>query len=124
MAPLAMVHVTGAPLTVAVPALLSVRPSSVLVAPRRSSVAPEAIVVRPDPLNVPSDQVIPPLTVMLSEPERIPPDRVRVVSAIASPLARLRVPRVTVRAVPLEMIVEAGRKLTVAPLTEVIPVTL
>ena len=65
-----------------------------------------------------------PLTVRLSEPERIPPDRVRVVSAIASPLARFRVPRVTVRAVPFEVIVEAGVKLTVAPLTEVIPVTL
>src|SRR5712692_11417352 len=124
MAPLAMVRVTAAPLTVAVPALLRFRPSSVLAAPERSRVPPDAIVVVPDPLIVPPDQVAAPLTVMLSEPERTPPDRLRVVSAVASPLVRFKVPRLTVRAVPSEASVEAGAKLTVAPLTELVPVTL
>ena len=124
MAPLAMVRVTAAPLIVAAPALLRVRPSRVLAAPERLSVPPDAIVVVPDPLIVPPVQVAAPLTVMLSEPERVPPDRLRVVSAIASPLVRFKVPRLTVRVVPSEVIVEAGAKLTVAPLTEVVPVTL
>jgi hypothetical protein len=78
----------------------------------------------PVPPSVPPLNVKRPLTVTVSEPARVPPVMLSVVGVSVLPLLKLAVPEVKTRFAPMFVRVAAALKLTVAPATVVVPVTL
>src|ERR1700687_1121134 len=100
--------------------LVSGRLSALLAVPLISN-PPDAIVA-PTPLIAPPVQLSGPLTVIVLEPERVPPESVKLVALTATPLLlTFAVPPLMLSA---PMLTRLPVKFAVPPFTVVVPVTL
>src|SRR5437762_8281303 len=106
----------------ALPILFKVRSSDLVPAPLRSTeVGDPFALVTPVPPIVPPDQVIRPLTLIVSVPVRVPLERFTVVVLMVSPLDKFSVPPLTASG-PTLFTNTAVAKFPVPPLARVPPV--